>query len=113
MKQILVIFRKDARHFWAEILISLVLQAAFAVLYPRQWDYPGTGAVSYSFAGLFSSPDAIANLLMVLIPISWWILLARVVQDERLTGHTQFWITRPYRWPLLLSAKLLCADVVV
>jgi hypothetical protein len=40
-------------------------------------------------------------------------LLARVVQAERLTGHTQFWITRPYRWPLLLAAKLLFAAVFI
>jgi hypothetical protein len=114
MKQILAIFRKDARHFWVEILISLALEAALVVLYPRQWRNPSIhGTISYSFMGLFSSPDAFTSLLIVLIPISWWVLLARLIHDERLVGHTQFWVTRPYQWPLLLGAKLLFVGTFV
>jgi hypothetical protein len=34
-------------------------------------------------------------------------LITRVVHAERLVGDTPFWITRPYVWNKLLSAKLL------
>jgi hypothetical protein len=114
LKQINAIFRKDARHLWVEILISLALQAALGVLYPRQWRNSSFhGATSSSFMGLLSSPDAFSGILIVLIPISWWVLLARLVHEERLVGNTQYWITRPYQWPLLLSAKLLFVGTFV
>jgi hypothetical protein len=41
------------------------------------------------------------------VPVSWWILIARLVHGERLVGHTQFWLARPYGWRRLLTAKLL------
>jgi hypothetical protein len=107
IKQILAIFRKDARHLWAEIAISLALQVALVILYPRQWRVPGAEAVSSSFGGFATHAGATGQLLVLLLPVSWWVLLARLVHTERLAGDTQFWITRPYRWPLLLSAKLL------
>jgi hypothetical protein len=37
MRQILHIFRKDARHHWPEILISLALLVVYAALQPRTW----------------------------------------------------------------------------
>ena len=40
MKQILAIFRKDARHFWPETLVSLGLLAALVGVYPQQWRRP-------------------------------------------------------------------------
>ena len=115
MKQILAIFRKDIRHIWPEILISLALQAALVVLYPRQWAhaYFHHEVVSYSFMGLAASPDLFTGMLIVLIPISWWVLVARLVHEERLVGNTQFWVTRPYQWPLLLGAKALFVAVFV
>jgi hypothetical protein len=114
MKQILAIFRKDVRHFWVEILISLALQVALVVLYPRQLSHPGGHATSSAtFLGFVESGDGFTGLLIVLIPISWWVLLARLVHEERLVGNTQFWVTRPYQWPLLLSAKLLFVGTFV
>lgn len=109
MKQILAIFTKDVRRFWPEILITCLLLVALVLAYPRQWS--GTDAVaSGSFGFWFSNGNAqglLADALIVLIPIAWWILIARLVHCERLIGHTQFWITRPYTWPKLLAAKLL------
>jgi hypothetical protein len=37
MNQILHIFKKDTRHFWPEILTSLAITAAFALVYPMRW----------------------------------------------------------------------------
>lgn len=112
MKQILAIFTKDARRFWPEIAVSLAITAALALVYPMQWRANNhmPGHISYSFRGLFAAGGGLgflAGCLIVLVPVSWWILIARLVHGERLVGHTQFWLTRPYDWRRLLIAKLL------
>src|SRR5205814_2563869 len=63
----------------------------------------------FSMRGLFSHGGIgfFAGCLVVLVPISWWLLIARLVHGERLVGNTQFWLTRPYEWPKFLAAKLL------
>jgi hypothetical protein len=100
MNQILHIFRKDTRRFWPEIVTSLVITAAFAAIYPSQWmaDPPGATA---------NELRLLANVFTVLVPVSWWLLIARVVHAESLVGESQFWLTRPYRWTSLLAAKAL------
>jgi hypothetical protein len=117
MKQILAIFLKDARRFWPEIAASLAVTAALVMVYPTQWrsgDHMA-GAVSYSFRGLLTHGGLgfLPALLVFLVPISWWILIARLVHGERLVGHTQFWLTRPYDWRKFLAAKLLFVAVFV
>lgn len=98
MNQIIAIFKKDARHLWPEILVSLVLTAALVRIYPYTWaprDY-------------ISIPlQQVAVALLFLVPMSWWILITRIVQSESLVGDRQFWLTRPYEWKKLLAAKLL------
>ena len=112
MKQILAIFKKDARHLWPEILVSFALLAALVYVSPSHWRSPALGgAVSYSPGPFFY--EEFGNLLVVLVPISWGFLTARLVQTEGLVGNTQFWITRPYEWPKLLAAKLLFLAVLV
>lgn len=118
MKQILAIFTKDARRFWPEIAASLAVTAALSLVYPMQWRSGNheLGAVSYSFGGLLTHGGGLgflAGALIVLVPISWWILIARLVHGERLVGHTQFWLTRPYQWPKFLGAKLLFVAVFI
>ena len=98
MSQILHIFRKDARHHWPEILISLGLLVVYAALQPRTW----TGQ-QYSRAFL----DTFINYLPGILILSWVFLIVRIVQGETLVGDRQFWITRPYEWHKLLAAKLL------
>lgn len=106
MKQILHILKKDVRHFWLEIAVALILVALLALLDPGVWrDSLSTGAFNE-----INIPARLATLeifLTLLIPASWWLLIARVVQEERLVGDRQFWITRPYEWQKLLAAKVL------
>jgi hypothetical protein len=102
MKLLLHIFRKDTRHLYPEILLTLALTAIFAWAAPVQW--------RYSINGIFMGggvTSAIAAFLRVLLPITWLILITRLVHDESLVGDRQFWVTRPYTWPTLLAAKLL------
>ena len=99
MSQILNIFRKDTRRFWPEIVLSVVITAAFALLYPFQWQ-PQTGERIRDLRNL-------AAILGGLVPVSWWLLIGRVVHAETLVGDRQFWITRPYEWKKLLGAKVL------
>jgi hypothetical protein len=52
-------------------------------------------------------------MVQLMLPLAWWILIARVVYGEILPGDRQFWITRPYRWTSLLGAKLFFIGVFV
>jgi hypothetical protein len=99
MKQILHIFAKDARRFWPEILVSLGITAAFVVIEPQQW--------LRDLNPNFEMHNMLVGLLCALVPISWWILIARVIHAERLVGDTQYWLTRPCTWQNLLAAKVL------
>jgi hypothetical protein len=104
MRQALHIFKKDVRHLWLEIVLVLAVTAVFTFLGVR---------------GAFWMDDPNANrgvawmMAQILLPFSWWILTARAVYGETLPGDQQFWITRPYRWPRLLGAKLLFIAVFV
>src|SRR6185437_5975733 len=108
MRQVLAIFTKDARRFWPEILVSFVLLVALVRVYPMQWTEPGLIHRATGLFGISGAPSGVlAACLVVLVPISWWILIARLIHCEKLVGHTQFWITRPYEWPKLVAAKML------
>lgn len=104
MKQIVHILQKDLRRFWCEIAISLALLTVFTWNWPSLWREATIEPqrTIYTLSGL-----SIEVVLMLLIPISWWLLVTRVVQEERLVGDRQFWITRPYEWQNLLGAKTL------
>jgi hypothetical protein len=91
MKQVLHIFAKDSRQFWPEILISLALLSAFVWVYPRSWL---SGNSTYAVAGGAVVPALLegflGGILKVLIPVSWWLLIARVIHTEALVGDRQF-----------------------
>jgi hypothetical protein len=89
MPQALHIFTKDVRRLRWEILVVLALAAAFVGAEVRR-DQTDT---------LFNST--------VLLPLAWIYLIARVIHAEALSGHKQFWLTRPYSWKSLLAAKAL------
>jgi len=98
MKQVLHIFWKDARRLWGEIFLSLAITAFFVV---------GTAHWLRGGDANGGPLEAMTALLALLVPVSWWLLITRVIQAERLVGDTQFWITRPYIWSNLLMAKAL------
>ncbi|MGB6462546.1 MAG: hypothetical protein WBG02_21445 [Candidatus Acidiferrum sp.] len=97
MSQILNIFRKDIRHHWPEISVSIAFLIAYTADQPRLWAHRPPPA---------HIPEFLLSSLPVLLVITWLFLVVRVVQDETLVGDRQFWITRPYEWPKLLAAKL-------
>jgi hypothetical protein len=110
MKQIRAIFEKDVRHLWPEILASIAVVAALVLVYPREWrsqEIMNTAARIGLFSRYGGDADVVAALLVLLVPVSWFILIARMVHSERLVGNTQFWLARPYEWPKFLAAKLL------
>ena len=106
MKQILHIFAKDARHFLPEILVSVAITAALAWVYPSQWLRPRYMS-AVAGGDFFLNPTLLASCLTVLVPVSWWLLISRVIHAEALVGDCQFWITRPYDWKKLFAAKAL------
>ena len=97
MKQILHIFRKDTKHLWIEIVISLAASSIFAAFAPDQWE----------FSPAAMHRRSLIPLLLLLIPATWWLLIGRLIQGESLVGDRQFWLTRPYEWKKLLTAKVL------
>jgi len=105
MNQVLHIFSKDLRHFSKEVAISWCVLAAYVWYTAEQWKPENIFAASY---GGFE-----AQLIPLLLIVSWWVLLIRAIQDERLVGDRQFWVTRPYRWLELLAAKILFVLVVI
>jgi hypothetical protein len=102
MKQALHIFAKDARHLWPEISASLAITALFALIDSIIWRGE-IGPVTQRMEEL----KQLAPVTMTLLPVSWWILITRLVQADSLVGDQQWWITKPYEWPQLLGAKFL------
>ena len=98
MNQIITIFKKDARHLWPEVLVTIILTAALVRIYPHTWAPPERSVIVL---------QQVAAALLFLVPMSWWILITRLVQSESLVGDRQFWLTRPYEWKKLLAAKAL------
>ena len=106
MKQVLSIFRKDARQFWLEIAVSLTIAAALVIVLPMQWNGPAEtvwGANNNRMMDVLM----MSRGLDVLLVISWVMLTMRAVHAEGLVGDRQFWLTRPYEWKSLLGAKAL------
>ena len=101
MNQAIHIFRKDVRHLWREISVALLLLIFYTATAPAKWMGESHGAIAGDFAQV-----GIA-LLPTLLFFTWSFLFIRAIQDERLVGDRQFWITRPYTWPSLLTAKVL------
>lgn len=99
------IFTKDARHLRLEIGISLVLTAVYLWAAPSEWR-PVDFRQSFGIT-LNDIQKLLAGILTLLVPVSWWLLITRAVQDENLVGDTQWWVTKPYEWGNLLGGKLL------
>ena len=104
MRQAIHIFKKDIRHLWIEIAVTLLVAAAFTFTGARRALWLAEPAVNRNMAW---------TLLKSLLPLAWSILIARLVHAEALPGDRQFWTTRPYAWKSLLAAKALFVAVFV
>jgi len=91
MHQALHIFKKDIRYLKNEIGLVLLMAVLLAALH---------------------SPEFIRVIQFALLGAAAF-LIGRLVLAETIPGDRQFWITRPYRWPSLLGAKLLFIVVFV
>jgi len=98
MGQAIHIFKKDVRHLRFEIAIALTVAALFAFIETKHALWP--------VDAIYSDTPA-SYLALLLLPVVWWMLIGRAIHDEALPGDRQFWITRPYSWRSLLSAKIL------
>ena len=108
MKQILRIFVKDARHQWFEILIPIAVIFSPGVhLSLSVADRSDVGWQPIGLLPFVGSVGDLPSLLVLLVPLSWWLLISPLVHAEKLVGDRQFWITRPYEWKKLLAAKVL------
>jgi hypothetical protein len=90
MNLVLHIFKKDARRFWPEILVSLAITGALVRAYPLEWVQEAS--MQSVFGGSLFSWNLLSRSLTVLIPVSWWLLVSRVVHAERLVGDRQYWL---------------------
>ena len=104
LNQVWNIFRKDVRHHWIEIAVSLALVVGFVWAEMSDWSRPN-GAMA--FGGSAAIYVVLRGLAAPLLPISWMFLIVRAVHGESLAGDRQFWVTRPYNWKQLLAAKIL------
>jgi hypothetical protein len=84
MKQALHIFKKDVRYLRYDIGITLLATVAFCFM---------------------RNP--------LILPVTWWFLISRVMHAEAIPGDRQFWLTRPYEWRSLLGAKILFIFIFV
>jgi hypothetical protein len=109
LNQVWNIFRKDIRHQWIEILVSLVLVVGFAWAEMNSWSE--RGLLAYGGAAILYG--LMSGLAVNLLPVSWMFLILRAVHSESLAGDRQFWVTRPYDWKQLLAAKILFVIVFV
>ena len=98
MRQTLHIFKKDVRHLWFEIAVAITVVAAFTFTGARR---------ALWLVDPVTNRTAAWTMVLILLPLTWWTLIGRVIHDETLPGDRQFWITRPYSWKSLLGAKAL------
>jgi hypothetical protein len=91
VSEILLIFRKDFRH------LKIAVGAMWVGAALLGWINSLRGLPAFSTERI--SPGLFVLVLMLY-------LMAALVQQERLAGNRQFWLTRPYDWRCLLLAKL-------
>jgi len=94
MTPILQIFRKDARHLiWHAV--------AF-------WAMMALAAIEFVANGSQSQYQSLLDILTRLFQaVACWVLIVAAIHEERLIGHRQYWLARPYSWKRLLAAKAL------
>ncbi|GEM_PF-2893223 len=100
MRLALHIFRKDARCFWYESLLVLLLTGLW-MLRPSDLHALSIVLIVRSFSA-------------VLVPIAWILLILRVMQEDPFPGNDYDWRIRPIpRGSLLLAKGLFIAAFVL
>ena len=92
MRQILEIFRKDARHLWPQIAAFWTLLIAASALDP-----------TYTHR----HPLPAEAFLWTALPLACWYVAIAAIHENRLPGDRQYWLTRPYTRGGLVAAKAL------
>ena len=95
MTRVLTIFLKDVRHLWPQVLVFLAIAALAVVTDPAL------------------HTNRFEGLAKILEPVACWVLIVAAIHEERLIGHEQYWLTRPYTWKNLVAAKALFLVVFV
>jgi hypothetical protein len=90
MRLILLILEKDLRRLWPAAAVTWIMLAVL------------TNADRWRADSAASPMEGWMNALLT---FAWACLAALAVLEEPLVGIRNFWTTRPYRWPFLLSAK--------
>jgi hypothetical protein len=103
MSRSLRIFRKDAQCLLPQALVCLTLMAIATLRDPMQPYGVKVGEV-VSF---------VQTLSPFLAGLACWLLVVSLIQEERLIGDGQYWLTRPYSWKDLVAAKALFLVVFV
>jgi hypothetical protein len=104
MNQVVHIFRKDCRRLWR--VIGAVLLLTFLHGYGVMIDLGGGGGYSIGLSP-YMLLYALAGLSVLLLPITLFLLVVSVIQEESLVGSDKFWLTRPYSRLSLFLEKLL------
>src|SRR5208337_225154 len=91
MRQTWHIFLKDARRLRYEIIVILVLTAAYA------WLQGHWSPLSSLQARRLNQMAGMVRVF--LLPLAWWYLASLAVYGEPLPGDRQFWVTRPIAGP--------------
>jgi hypothetical protein len=90
MRLILLSLEKDLRRLWPAAVVTWIMLAVL------------TNADRWRADSAASPMEGWMNALLT---FAWACLAALAVLEEPLVGIRNFWTTRPYRWPCLLSAK--------
>jgi len=93
MKRAILIFKKDTARLWPQILIFWATLIAFAIEDP-------THAGDNGFISL-------ERLVVVLLPVSCWLLVTGLIHEEKAIGLNHYWVTRPFGCGDLLAANAL------
>ena len=92
MRLILHTFKKDVRRLWPVAVVTWIILAVL------------TNADRWRSDVTISPMESWLNMA---VTMAWICLTALVVLQENLVGDRDFWMTRPHRWPELLTAKLI------
>src|SRR5688572_25091111 len=79
-RRILAIVRKDVRHLWPHAIIFAAVLVFAAISDPT---YTRQGSPIYHFYVMYLG-----------LPLACWNLVVGAVQQERLVGDRQYWLTR-------------------